>query len=256
MNSTYLRKYTFAPRSLFYLIGPEEVGIYKHAIHSNPKISNTAGTLFSVCIISELLYLVFIKKQRIQFSDLVCSVTQGLFMLMVRFSGIVDIIKIPYYYVYENYRLFDLESYEIFGVPFFETWYGWCLVLLCVDFSYYLYHRVCHEVNFLWAFHQTHHSSQHYKLSTALRQSAGNNVACPNWAWDCIFAIAGIPPVQLLIHYDLNLIYQFWIHTEIINRLPFGLEYILNTPSHHRVHHGRNKFCIDKNYRKLITLFI
>jgi len=67
--------------------------------------------------------------------------------------------------------------------------------------------------------------------------------------------MAGIPPVQLLIHYDLNLIYQFWIHTEIINRLPFGLEYVFNTPSHHRVHHGRNAFCIDKNYAGVLIIW-
>ncbi|KFO90389.1 Alkylglycerol monooxygenase, partial [Buceros rhinoceros silvestris] len=100
------------------------------------------------------------------------------------------------------------------------------------------------EVNILWAAHQVHHSSEDYNLFTALRQSILQKYT--SWIFNLPMALF-IPPSVFAVHLQFNLLYQFWIHTEVITNLG-PLEWILNTPSHHRVHHGRNPYCIDKNY--------
>jgi alkylglycerol monooxygenase len=107
------------------------------------------------------------------------------------------------------------------------------------------------EVNLFWSTHQAHHSAESYNLSTALRQGVLQNYF--SWMFYLPLALI-IPPQIFLIHSQMNLLYQFWIHTDIISNLgPF--EYILNTPSHHRVHHGRNPYCIDKNYGGVLIIW-
>ncbi|NWX83638.1 ALKMO monooxygenase, partial [Nothoprocta pentlandii] len=145
----------------------------------------------------------------------------------------IDIIS--YVYVWDNYRLFEL--------PWHSPW-TWYLTFLGVDFAYYWFHRISHEVNLLWAAHQIHHSSEDYNLFTALRQSLLQRYT--SWIFNLPMALF-IPPSVFAVHLQFNLLYQFWIHTEVITNLG-PLELILNTPSHHRVHHGRNPYCIDKNY--------
>ncbi|KAJ8288071.1 hypothetical protein COCON_G00007300 [Conger conger] len=100
------------------------------------------------------------------------------------------------------------------------------------------------QLNVLWAAHQAHHSSEDYNLSTALRQSLTQQLA--SWVLHLPMALA-VPPTVFAVHIQFNLLYQFWIHTEVIRHLG-PLEWVMNTPSHHRVHHGRNPYCIDKNY--------
>lgn len=122
---------------------------------------------------------------------------------------------------------------------------AWTIAVVGVDFSYYWNHRLEHEVRVLWACHVNHHSSRYYNLSTALRQ--------PWTPWSGVlfyplWALAGVAPSMIMASYGLNLIYQFWIHTEVIGKLPRWFESILNTPSHHRVHHGSNHEYINRNY--------
>ncbi len=122
---------------------------------------------------------------------------------------------------------------------------AWVLLFFAEDFCYYWYHRVHHESRFFWASHVVHHSSQHYNLSTALRQPW----AVPTWwiFWAPL-ALLGFHPAMIVIQQTLNLLYQYWIHTETIHKLPRPLEWLLNTPSHHRVHHASNPQYLDKNY--------
>lgn len=125
------------------------------------------------------------------------------------------------------------------------AWWSWVLAYVVVDFCNYLAHYVAHKQRMWWATHVTHHSSEHLNLSTAFRNSWTQHLKIvffiPAW-------LTGIHPVILFTCYELNLLYQFWIHTESIHRLPRWLEYVLVTPAHHRVHHGRNPQYIDKNF--------
>lgn len=138
-----------------------------------------------------------------------------------------------------------LYAHRIADIPF--VWWAWIACFVLDDFNYYLFHRSAHRVRWFWASHVNHHSSQHYNLSTALRQT-----------WTGFFAVSflfrmwpiliGFPPAMLLFCGGINLIYQFWIHTEMIDRCPRWFEAVMNTPSHHRVHHATNPRYLDSNY--------
>jgi sterol desaturase/sphingolipid hydroxylase (fatty acid hydroxylase superfamily) len=126
---------------------------------------------------------------------------------------------------------------------------AWLLALVGVDFAYYWWHRWSHQVNFLWALHVVHHQSRNYNLTTALRQSSFS--VAISWTVYVPLALLGVPLKVTLAMMSFNTLYQFWIHTRLIGRLGF-LEIFLNTPSHHRVHHGVNEKYIDKNYAGML----
>ncbi|QAX28604.1 sterol desaturase family protein [Leisingera sp. NJS204] len=130
-------------------------------------------------------------------------------------------------------------------------------VLVCFvldDLRYYWVHRFGHRIRWVWASHVNHHSSQHYNLTTALRQT---------WTGTFTFmmvvkapmVLLGFHPALVLFCGGLNLIYQFWIHTETVNRLPRWFEAVMNTPSHHRAHHGRNARYLDCNYAGVFIIW-
>jgi len=136
-------------------------------------------------------------------------------------------------------------QFRLVGVPW--VWWAFVLCFILDDFAYYVFHRSAHRVRWFWASHVIHHSSQHYNLSTALRQT-----------WTGFFSLAfafrlplfliGFPPAMVFFCVGINLIYQFWIHTEMIGRMPSWFEAVMNTPSHHRVHHAVNPRYLDRNY--------
>jgi sterol desaturase/sphingolipid hydroxylase (fatty acid hydroxylase superfamily) len=128
--------------------------------------------------------------------------------------------------------------------------WAFAAALVAVDFAYYWFHRLHHEVRVLWASHVPHHSSQRYNLATALRQSWTPFTGLPFYLPLAFF----FSPLQIATAYGIDLLYQFWIHTELIDRLG-PLERVLNTPSHHRVHHGANVQYLDRNYAGILILW-
>lgn len=134
------------------------------------------------------------------------------------------------------------------------TWWAWGLCFVLDDFNYYLFHRSAHRVRWFWAAHVNHHSSQHYNLSTALRQTWTGPLA-GSFLFRIWPALIGFHPAMILTVGGANLIYQFWIHTERIDRLPGPIEFVFNTPSHHRVHHGMDQVYLDKNYGGILIIW-
>jgi sterol desaturase/sphingolipid hydroxylase (fatty acid hydroxylase superfamily) len=130
---------------------------------------------------------------------------------------------------------------------------SWLCLFVLEDFCYYWFHRSHHEVRLLWAAHVNHHSSQYFNLSTALRQPWFTPVTGPIF-W-LPLALVGFAPWQILTAQAVSLIYQFWIHTETVRRLPRPLEWLLNTPSHHRVHHGKNVRYLDRNHGGVLIVW-
>jgi sterol desaturase/sphingolipid hydroxylase (fatty acid hydroxylase superfamily) len=120
------------------------------------------------------------------------------------------------------------------------------------DLLYYWEHRWMHEVRLFWANHVTHHSSERYNLSTALRQPWSS--AMMSWVF-LPMPLLGFPLKKTMRAAQLNLLYQYWFHTEAIDRLPAAAEAVLNTPSHHRVHHGSNPQYLDKNYGGILIIW-
>lgn len=136
------------------------------------------------------------------------------------------------------------DHYKVTTIP--PTLLNWTILFIGIDFFYYWFHRLAHEINVLWGGHVVHHQSEEYNLSVALRQGAFQKFG--SFLFYLPLAIIGFDPVMFIIISQFQTLYQFWIHTKTIHLLPKPIEYIFNTPSHHRVHHGRNPKYIDKNH--------
>ncbi len=138
-----------------------------------------------------------------------------------------------------------LYQFRLTTIPY--AWWAWPLCFVLDDLAYYAFHRSAHRVRWFWASHVNHHSSQHYNLSTALRQTWTGFFAM-SFVFRLPLLVLGFPPAMIVFVGGLNLIYQFWIHTEVIDRMPRWFEAVMNTPSHHRVHHAVNPRYLDRNY--------
>lgn len=143
-------------------------------------------------------------------------------------------------------------QFRLFTLPF--TWWMWVLAFFADDLSYYWFHYVSHNMRWFWASHVVHHSSQRYNLSTALRQTWTGNLTGSFifWMW---MPLLGFHPIVVMLMQQISLIYQFWIHTEAIHKLPRPIEFVFNTPSHHRVHHGSNLKYLDKNHGGILIIW-
>lgn len=176
----------------------------------------------------------YLKKEKLyRFNDALTNINLGTGQQIVGLM-VKSILFLGYLYLYEH-RIFTFEN----------TWLTWVLLFLGVDFFYYWFHRMSHEINALWAAHIVHHQSEDYNLSVALRQSWFQGWF--SWAFYLPLAVAGFDPIMFAAVNSFNTLYQFWIHTTTIKTLG-PLEWIFNTPSHHRVHHGSNPKYIDKNH--------
>lgn len=132
------------------------------------------------------------------------------------------------------------------------AWYTWVIALVGVDLLFYVYHRTAHRVRLIWATHQAHHSSEYFNFATALRQKWNNSGEILMWV---PLPLLGVPPWMVFASFSVNLIYQFWVHTERIDKLWAPFEFVFNTPSHHRVHHGMDPEYLDKNYGGILIVW-
>jgi sterol desaturase/sphingolipid hydroxylase (fatty acid hydroxylase superfamily) len=166
-------------------------------------------------------------------ANMSCGITSQVSGLFMRLLGIGI-----YQLLFEKASLMDMKA-------ILPGWAYWLTLFLLTDLAYYWAHRMSHEINLFWGGHVVHHQSEDYNLSVALRQSSFQVV------WTFFFslpiAIVGYQTLDFALVSALNTLYQFWIHTETINKMGW-FEYIFNTPSHHRVHHGRDPKYIDKNH--------
>jgi sterol desaturase/sphingolipid hydroxylase (fatty acid hydroxylase superfamily) len=176
-----------------------------------------------------------------ELKDSAASLTMGLGSLVIGVGA--AFLRVPFFAWLYEHRFVDLGSA---GAG------SWLLLLFAEDLCYYWFHRLHHEVRVLWAAHVAHHSSQHYNLSTALRQPWATPFTGPLfWA---PLPLLGFSPAMVLIAQSWSLLYQFWLHTEAVGKLG-PLEWVLNTPSHHRVHHGTNPEYLDKNHGGIFILW-
>lgn len=127
-------------------------------------------------------------------------------------------------------------------------------LFLGVEFLYYWFHRASHRIRWFWCAHVAHHASEYMNFTTALRQSWLYAVA-GNWLFYTPMVLLGFEPRWVMFAYALSLFYQFFVHTQWVKHLPRPIEFVFNTPSHHRVHHGRNPAYIDKNYGGVLIIF-
>ncbi len=198
--------------------------------------------VFFLLIGIELIAMRLERKEVYRFNDsindLSCGMTEqimGLFVAVFLYAG--------YSYTYLNYAFFKIPTDSILV---------WTILFLGVDFCYYCFHRCSHSMNIGWASHIVHHQSEEYNLSVALRQGAFQKFI--SWFFYLPLALIGFDPRMILTIASINTLYQFWIHTRLIGKLG-PLEWFLNTPSHHRVHHGRDDKYLDKNFAGVFIIW-
>ena len=200
----------------------------------NSKLVALAVPFFFVLILVEVLVSRAQREKRYRFQDSITDLSCGLGE-QVLLPFFKTIMLGGYAFLYAR-RAYSFSSGSVLA---------WVLLLIGVDVAYYAFHRASHRVNFIWATHVVHHQSEEYNLAVALRQSWFFKLIEP--VFYLPLAVAGFPPEMFVVMSTLNTLYQFWIHTRAVGKLgPF--EWFMNTPSHHRVHHGINPKYIDKNY--------
>ena len=223
---------------LLYIVNPYETTF--EFPHQVPDYQQQVWFPFFILIVVEQIILTS-KNKRFRLNDQVTSLSHWLFQETGRifFRG-------AEYYAY----IVIHERYHCWDLPWNSTW-TWCITAVGVDFCYYWVHRSNHEVHFLWAHHQVHHSSEEFNLAVGLRQSV-----LQHWCNFMLYLPLAlfIPPSHFVAHNQFNQIYQLWIHTTVIGDLG-PLESVFNTPKHHRVHHGCNLYCLDRNYGGVLIVW-
>jgi len=197
--------------------------------------------IFALLIAVEAWFLIRENRENFDNKDAWTNIFTG--FLSVAWGALFGLFT-AYFYLW----VYEIAPYKM---PM-DAWWAWAILLFVDDFAYYWFHRVSHEVRFFWNFHVVHHSSNQYNLSVAVRQSWFSGIA--HWVFYVPIALLGFPFWAFVTMHGLNLIYQFWIHTQVIKRLGL-LEFVLNTPSHHRVHHGVNNHYLDKNYAGIFIIW-
>jgi sterol desaturase/sphingolipid hydroxylase (fatty acid hydroxylase superfamily) len=193
-----------------------------------------------VFVIAEAVYM--IKEHRHDNKDMLVSI--GLALGALPLSILVKGIVLYTYTLIYEFRLFTIPT----------VWWAWVICFFADDFSYYWYHRLSHQIRFFWASHMVHHSSEQFTLSAGLRVPWTSNLTGTFlfWAW---MPLIGINPYMVIFMKSLSVIYQFWMHTESIKKLPNWFEAVFNTPSHHRVHHSSDVEYLDKNHAGTLIIW-
>lgn len=206
-----------------------------------PNLIYYAIPFFIVTIIIEVILTVKVKLEDYEFKDAGTSILMGLGNVIIGFFT-KGILLALFYFIYQ---------YHFITIPF--TWWSWILILFAEDFVYYCAHRTGHESRLFWASHVVHHSSKKYNLSTALRQTwSGSFYTFIFWL---PLILLGFHPIMVLTQMSISLLYQYWIHTELIKKMPKWFEAIFNTPSHHRVHHATNPQYLDRNHSGIFIIW-
>jgi sterol desaturase/sphingolipid hydroxylase (fatty acid hydroxylase superfamily) len=206
-----------------------------------PNLIHYAIPFFLITVIVEVILTVKVRMDNYEFKDAGTSIVMGFGNV---FLGLISksLVLTVFLFFYE---------FRIFTIPF--IWWSWILVFFAEDFCYYWFHRTSHEKRLFWASHIVHHSSQKYNLSTALRQTwSGSFYSFIFWI---PLIILGFHPIMVLVQISISLLYQYWIHTELIQKLPKWFEAVFNTPSHHRVHHATNPQYLDRNHAGILIIW-
>ena len=205
-------------------------------------IITLAIPVFFLLIIVEYFYGRYVGKNTYRLNDTVTSITIG---MISRFPTMLNLGMQSVIFLYISSSL-NLELLSV------KNPFTWIMAFLLYDLSYYWMHRMHHEIKILWATHSVHHHGEDYNLATALRQTS------TGWLWKWIFympmIMLGVPVEVFIAVAGVNLVYQFWVHTEHIGHLGF-LEKIFITPMNHRIHHAKNKEYIDANYGGVFILW-
>jgi sterol desaturase/sphingolipid hydroxylase (fatty acid hydroxylase superfamily) len=208
----------------------------------NINLIHYAIPAFIILLLLEVAVAAYEKKDWYEAKDTFSSLAMGIGNVLIGLIG-KGLVLGAYFVIYQ-FRLFDLGT----------QWWVWVLLFFGEDLSYYWFHYASHSVRYFWASHVIHHSSQKYNLGTALRQTWTGNIS-GSFIFHLWLPLVGFHPLMIAIMSSISLLYQFWIHTEAIGKLPRWIEFIFNTPSHHRVHHGSDIKYLDRNHGGILIIW-
>jgi len=212
--------------------------MFNEAITNDPTVF--AIPVFIALIIIEVVINAKKNLNLYKFKDSTANITMGLGSVVI---GLLT--KTFAFFVF-----LWIYQFRLFEIP--NTWWMWGLLLLADDLTFYWYHRLAHQIRFFWAAHVQHHSSEHMNFSVALRQSWGEPfIKFLFYIW---LPFIGFNPVYILIMQAISLVYQFFPHTKLVGKLG-PIEWIFNTPSHHRVHHATQVQYLDKNHAGILIIW-
>ena len=207
------------------------------------KIIVYAIPVFALMILSEYAYGLYSGRNTYRINDAISNLSQGILsQITLVFTGVFQIGI--YTWAYDKFSLYQGNDWN--------SWYGWISAILLFDFCGYWHHRYSHETGILWAAHSVHHQSQDFNFSTALRQESAYPVL--GWIFYLPLAVIGIPPGIFALSGLAVLLYQVWIHTELVGKLGW-FDRIFSSPSNHRVHHAVNDSYIDRNYGGMLIVW-
>ena len=209
----------------------------------NDPLTAVVLPLFVLAIVIEAWFSHWRSLGLYQGKDFLVSLS----MLML--ASLVDVVPkvvafVAFFMLHEISPLRDVVG---------RQWWAWVLLFVLDDFVYYWFHRANHEIRILWAGHVAHHSSQKLNFGTALRQGVTERVH--KYVFWLPLPLLGFDAIMIMTMIGLNLLYQFWVHTELVRRLPKVFEQIFNTPSHHRVHHASNVRYLDCNHAGVLIVW-
>ena len=212
--------------------------MFNEAITNDPTVF--AIPVFIALIIIEVVINAKKNLNLYKFKDSTANITMGLGSVVI---GLLT--KTFAFFVF-----LWIYQFRLFEIP--NTWWMWGLLLLADDITFYWYHRLAHQIRFFWAAHVQHHSSEHMNFSVALRQSWGEPfIKFLFYIW---LPFIGFNPVYILIMQAISLVYQFFPHTKLVGKLG-PIEWVFNTPSHHRVHHATQVQYLDKNHAGILIIW-
>jgi sterol desaturase/sphingolipid hydroxylase (fatty acid hydroxylase superfamily) len=195
---------------------------------------------FVLLLIIEAICDAVMRRDLYEVKDTAASLTMGIGNVLIGIA--TKAVAFAAFTAVHRFALFKI-GYQ---------WWAWLLLFVADDFTYYWFHRTSHECRLFWASHVIHHSSQRYNLGTALRQTwTGGFMTFIFWL---LLPLIGFAPMMVLTMQAISLLYQFWIHTELIRSMGVA-ETVLNTPSHHRVHHASNQRYIDRNHAGTLIIW-
>ena len=208
-----------------------------------PAVLFYAIPAFVLLVIAEWYYSYKEQKDLYEPKDALSSMALGIGNVISGFGSKVLVFGV-FFLVYK-FRIYTLDA---------SQWWVWVLAFFGDDFSYYWFHRSSHHIRLFWASHVVHHTSKRYNLAAALRQTWTGNFtgSFVFWLW---MPFVGFHPLMVMLLQQISLIYQFWIHTEAIKKMPAPFEFIFNTPSHHRVHHATNLKYLDRNHAGILIIW-
>ena len=208
-------------------------------VFRNPELL----TAFALLVLCEILWRKLYRKEAYGAAEAAASAGIALGRAVAKPVMIFALAGL-YIFVFE-YRIYSFDM---------SKWWSWVLVFIGADFLFYWMHRCKHEIRWMWADHSVHHSGNRMNVFMNFRLG-WTGLIVGTWLMHLPLVLAGFPPAAVITTYALSLVWQAWIHTDMIGKLWRPIELVLNTPSHHRVHHSRNPVYLDKNYAGILIVW-